>query len=577
MLTNCVSNISPSLALESEFTTALCELIDTPRSLTVAMLIRYGEWEQYLDLSIDPSHYVGPGNFADNYLVTEILRKSPSIPLPTDRREQALEAFWVSELCCFVTNQRLRSEPFSLEHALRREIAHVLGPLDRKALSSIDELMRHGPGATASLKGRGLVPSDKFDKQLSLTIDLYPYYKALLGENWHDANRTPAKVVGGNKFTTVPKNARTDRGICAEPTLNMYVQLGIGSYLKRRLKRFGIDLHDQTLNQRLAQRAWKDGLATIDLSMASDTLASDVVLRFFPPDWVELLCLPRSHRCNIDGDWHELEKFSSMGNGYTFEIESLLFFSVIKCIVPKEEMCNVGVYGDDLICPQKYAPVVVDVLKFLGFRTNVKKSFLAGSFFESCGSDWFEGHNVRPFYLKARGENSIPYPVQICNALRLYSKRRAYDIGCDSRYKALWESMFAKVPWFWSRCKVPLALGDSGVICSREEAKPEKPRGQLTGVVTRHIVMKPDDIKKRAYKAWLLTVLPREAPLRKHKAYDYTRRDTVLLRARLLKDLEHDLDGKVSSRGREPRRGLLRMVLSKKAVIYEWPDSLDWI
>lgn len=593
MCSNFVKHIAPDLQLEVEFVSDLCETIDTPRSLAVYLMVKYGEWEEYLSLSCDQSHYTCPSNFADDWLVTEVLRKSPNLPLSINRVDQALETFWDSELGCAYANDRIGSESFMYERELGKWISRVLGPLDSIALGEIDRRMRHGPGATATLRGSGMIPSDKYGKSLSMTVALYPFYRSIVGENWATIQNKPMQVVYGNKFTTVPKSAKTDRGICSEPTLNMYVQLGIGSYIRSRLALFGVDLNDQTRNQRLAQRAHKDGLATIDLSSASDSLARNVILHYFPEPWTELLSLARSHRCFIEGQWHELEKFSSMGNGYTFELESLLFFSVIRCIVPRERMNDVGVYGDDLIVPAEYANIVIDALKFLGFRVNKSKTFLAGSFFESCGTDWFKGQNVRPFYLKGSKEN-IPYTIQICNKLRRYAFACTNQLGSDPRFRPLWEKYARKVPKFWRKLHVPLSYGDTGLIVDETEFKLSqsgsfRPRDQIEGFVVRHAVMVPSFRVQRSL-SHLLTLLPRGA-LNRNADIDVTINnpiDTIFesLQIATLPSLRgshysgmsklHQSSDTPATYGKETVRGYLARVRTRQSILNRWTDGLEW-
>jgi hypothetical protein len=48
-----------------------------------------------------------------------------------------------------------------------------------------------------------------------------------------------------SKVRVVPKNAKTDRTICIEPDLNIFVQLGIGAVIRERLKAYGLDLNTQ--------------------------------------------------------------------------------------------------------------------------------------------------------------------------------------------------------------------------------------------------------------------------------------------------------------------------------------------
>jgi hypothetical protein len=95
-----------------------------------------------------------------------------------------------------------------------------------------------------------------------------------------------------------------------------------------------------------------------------------------------------------------------MGNGFTFELESLIFYAVVKATC--EEMGlndfeinrSVAVYGDDIIVPRAVAPQLYERLTLFGFAVNEDKSFTKGFFFESCGADYYDGHDVRPFFLR---------------------------------------------------------------------------------------------------------------------------------------------------------------------------------
>jgi len=141
--------------------------------------------------------------------------------------------------------------------------------------------------------------------------------------------------VGMGHLAFVPKSAKTDRSIMIEPLLNTFVQKGIGSYLKGRLLKAGCNLYDQSINNSLARKGSKDGtLATVDLSSASDSIAYSVVLDLLPVDWMNFLTAWRTGHVVYDKKRidFELEKFSSMGNGFTFELESLIFYTCALCV-----------------------------------------------------------------------------------------------------------------------------------------------------------------------------------------------------------------------------------------------------
>ena len=144
---------------------------------------------------------------------------------------------------------------------------------------------------------------------------------------------TEIKICNG-RLTTVPKNSKTDRCIVIEPGLTTFLQLGLGGYLKARLKVFGLDLsHGQEKHRSIVLQASKDcELATVDLSAASDSVTKQLVILLLPFEWWSLLDDLRVKTTLVDGQIHVLEMFSSMGNGFTFELESLLFYAITRVV-----------------------------------------------------------------------------------------------------------------------------------------------------------------------------------------------------------------------------------------------------
>lgn len=202
----------------------------------------------------------------------------------------------------------------------------------------------------------------------------------------------------------------TDRSIAIEPSGNVYFQLALGSAIRARLRRSGLDLDNAHLNHRkMAQESSVDGrFATLDLSNASDTLCKNLVkvlLRDTP--WLERLEDLRSPKTLVDGKWVVLEKFSSMGNGYTFELETLVFLGICaECLklsgIQPLLGVNLTIFGDDIIIPTECVRLVTSALAWCGFTTNSSKSFSTGYFRESCGGDYYDGDPVRGVYVKSR-------------------------------------------------------------------------------------------------------------------------------------------------------------------------------
>lgn len=461
---------------------SVCESINTPRSLACYMLAKADQWADYLSLPpADPEK----DTFADDYLVSEMMRKNPRINAGVDTRAAAVEKFRQAEAMCAETNQRLRewfegrntSVPCDvntvIEHA-RRRIAAILGPLTRSKLRFAQAHMRFGPGATSAVSGSDVLLSRKLTCSMHVTPRLYPYTRCLLGPVWgqhvEDISITPH-----SKVTTVPKSALTDRCIAIEPHLNIYVQLGIGALLRRQLALSGLDLNTQSRNQKLASRAQADGLATIDLSSASDTIARELVWLLLPVDWAALLDLPRTEYSLLDGEEIRLEKWSSMGNGYTFELESLIFWALAQACGDPYSVS----YGDDIIISQAHAELLIRTLEFCGFKVNSKKTFLAGRFFESCGSDWWNGQNIRPFYLKGEAANVDSYFIRVTNAIARYASRRGYaGLFKDSRFLPAWLRSYECLSRLAKTTAISDGFGDDGVIRDLDDVSPHFDRAR---------------------------------------------------------------------------------------------------
>jgi hypothetical protein len=162
--------------------------------------------------------------------------------------------------------------------------------------------------------------------------------------------------------------------------------------------------------------------------MASDTLAIELVRDLLPPDWFDILWALRSPNGNFDGTIRPWAKFSSMGNGYTFELETIIFLALAKsvCEVKGIKHSQVSVFGDDIILPTDAFAAFSDVLRYSGFCINKEKSFTRGHFRESCGGDYFQGRDVRPFYLK-RQIRSVRDLIFLRNSL-LLSLRKGIEL-----------------------------------------------------------------------------------------------------------------------------------------------------
>lgn len=364
--------------------------------------------------------------FAIDYLAEEIFTKyDDKIPSPA-KREKAISRFVEGETLCAFTNfkfsplvsgqcpewldvlSELAPDEREVIRVARRHISRCLGKFP--GWEGVLKGMDFGPGSTTRLSRRQADRSNKWAGRPHATCSLYSPLNAVFGSYPLVLSRlggSGCEIVLGNKLDWVPKNYKTDRTIAIEPDWNMFVQKGLGGYIRRKLKRMGQDLNDQSTNRFLAAVGSIDGsLATLDLSMASDTVAYRLVETLIRPDWFEALQQCRSHVGFYVEDGVETavnyEKFSSMGNGFTFELESLIFWGILRAIseLSGETDHRLYVYGDDLVIPTTMSGHAMYYLARCGFLVNPEKSFSSGPFRESCGGHYFAGTDVTPFYVR---------------------------------------------------------------------------------------------------------------------------------------------------------------------------------
>lgn len=410
----------------------VCAALGGPLTQSLNELIQSGNLRAVVEFNLD----YGLGYSIDDYCyarqVMALVEKQGLYDLGYDRRKSAEEAFIASEEKCLRTNVRLEQpcpdrDVSAVLHYAIRKIDAVLG--DVPSLGSLEFLF--GPGATTNVKGREANFRRKLSSRMACSEEMLPFVSEFLEELplWVDAvgrdsplgedYKTVSVDVSYGKLSFVPKNSKTDRPICVEPVLNALFQKGVGSYLKRRLRRAGVDLFEQARNQRLAGLGSKGGLlATIDLKSASDTVSIGLVSTLLPLPWLEFLSKGRTGHVTHKGTIRRLEKFSSMGNGYTFELESLIFFGLMHGVVEHSRQTGeigssetpvIGVYGDDLIIPTCCYNLAERVLSYCGFDVNPKKSFCYGPFRESCGADYLFGREIRPFYLRKQLSDQVLY------------------------------------------------------------------------------------------------------------------------------------------------------------------------
>lgn len=296
----------------------------------------------------------------------------------------------------------------------------LFSSLDRKIYCG-SIVPKHGPGAvaerlTSNGKYRSQYWTDRLEEVFHVGDFLYPNARFISedyesdGINFHEpGSEIPSRVI------SVPKTQKTPRIIAIEPSALQYVQQGLLEAIMHNihsgfLNGF-IGTESQEPNQLLAQEGSLTGsLATLDLSEASDRVSSKLVRALMRncPLSEKAVFACRSERASVPGEGViSLSKFASMGSALCFPFEAMVFLTIIFLGIEKEQgyqftkkselfpfLGRVRVYGDDLIIPVEYVHTVVDLLEHFGARVGRSKSFWNGKFRESCGKEYYHGHDV---------------------------------------------------------------------------------------------------------------------------------------------------------------------------------------
>ena len=452
-------------------------------------------------VTINPKGYSDWRDFMRDYAALNLVKKYPYLNLPgVNPTQVAVRKFLQSEDRCrrvnfmFAHPSLIPHDAMTLLVTARREIRRILGQF---CLDDVVPYLSHGPGATfGTRKDRGH-PWYKFgDTKPTVTGECLALHSVFIKYcdawgNFHVENAVDASVVGGSRITTVPKDARSDRVIAIEPLLNMFYQKGIGGLMRSRLKKSGCNLDDQSTNQRYALVGSCDNsLATIDLSSASDSISRGLVEFLLPPDWLMFMNATRSNKTIVSGEeFVYLQKYSSMGNGFTFELESLIFLALCRAVCRSKENV-VSVYGDDIIVDRELASSVIRLLDVCGFATNVEKTFIDGPFRESCGKHYFRGHDVTPLYVKNDIQSQDRYLWYLNSLKRLAYRLLGQGYGLDGRLQDVYTFVYALLDPRTRSLSIPEGFGDGGVVRDFDACSP-RPSAQhcwIEGFECRHLI-----------------------------------------------------------------------------------------
>lgn len=516
-------------------------ILDTSVAAQAAAFVSSGDFTGYLGMSVNPYAYSDAATFFKDYQAVQLLRKAEFLPSTFDKQHEAEKVFWNAEKDCERANARFnRLSNCSGVNSLEAEVKECgnyrlsvlmnTRALIRKILGPVPKQLdfRFGPGATSLLK-RSITLPKKYTRIIHVTPELYPYWRDVAGPTWCNTI-SDVHYQTGSGISFVPKDAKKHRTIGVEPHLNIYAQLGVGAFMRRRFKPW-IDLKvGQERNRLLASRAQKGvdgigGLATIDFSSASDTISRGVVDFLLPHEWTDLLDKVRSHRFIMNGEEYTFEKHSSMGNGYTFELESIIFYSLAHAVVYDGKYTGrssiVSSYGDDVILPQSYAAAFIDVAEYCGFTVNKEKSFLSGSFFESCGHDYFDGVNVRPALWRKFNPSTV---FKVHNDVRRMASLPFLSPYQKQRCEA-WAFSYRtdrQIPSEIQKCLIPDGYGNAGFVVPFDAACPDlgsdKVRRGWDGFSTKALNFVADKQRHSGLNGYLASLdcmtLTSESPIR---------------------------------------------------------------
>lgn len=440
-------------------------------------------WEclrRILDIKVDPRCYSIEeiDKYMSDVQLVKFLSKYPFKGAETRAEEVAIQKLVNQESINALTNKRWHHGDFDSEALeLISEVSHQLERILGPAPTPEDVLKEAawGPGTIVghSYGVENTGPEFKFAQKVTLTPNLtsvapwvvtnYPEWSAsMLAMNQHNW----FSVVPGDVLFTVPKKFEEHRCAMKQPALNIWLTRGVGVVIRKRLcSRAGLDLlHQQWHNRKLAQIGSATGLyCTLDLTSASDSVCRSVLRSVLSPAWFAWLYSTASKRFRLPAanvrqigkpvsSFRNYEMMSSMGCGFTFELQTALFLAICRSIVPGQWIhssrstggCelrypHIGVNGDDIIVPNAYAHRVMDALRLFGLTVNVNKSHFdeGPGFRESCGGDFLFGVAVRPFFLHSRLDDGSAI-ARAANNLVCKALEFSETIYGDNRFGIHW-------------------------------------------------------------------------------------------------------------------------------------------
>lgn len=281
-------------------------------------------------------------------------------------------------------------------------------------------LCRFGRKASVGVPARSACEAARWELPLSGSLEQIAWFDSEMSqidcvqEYWYNQihcdllGKKPVRsfyqATSSLKLTLVPKSFKSLRAIMPNTTIGSYMSFGLGEMMRKRLKREGYDISSLQMRHRslACQGSVHNLTVTADLSSASDSISTKLVERLFPSDWFDILNQSRIGTVVLPNNQRvESLTFCTMGVGYTFPLQTLVFLALLKSIqatlYDRFDRRTISVYGDDMIYSSRMHKEVVQVFQELGFVINLDKTFHEGQFRESCGGDYYRGVDVRPF------------------------------------------------------------------------------------------------------------------------------------------------------------------------------------
>jgi len=332
----------------------------------------------------------------------------------------------------------------------------------------ITHRMDVGPGSSVGVKGTSHYEKLAAGPLTGTRKSLFALFQREVSRYplTEETEKIRSKVLGGfvqvkgSRLSYVAKSNAISRTICTEPLLNMLMQKGIGNLFEHHLEtKLGINLSKQPdKNRALALIGSRSGkFGTIDLSSASDTISMSLLGKLLPPYVLGWLAELRSPYVTLpNGEEVSLHMVSSMGNAFTFPLQTILFSSIVVGVYralgirlekPQpngDRLGNFAVFGDDIIVCREAYDLTCQILKRFGFLVNAEKSFNYGPFRESCGADYWHGTNVRGIYCDALTTKQDV--LSLINRLNMWSANHCISLERTIQYLLRWSGDFQPVP-----------------------------------------------------------------------------------------------------------------------------------